>query len=222
MQKVLTLYETTVGKKAVMAVTGLLLMGFVVGHMLGNLQVYFGPEQLNSYAEKLKQLGPLLWAVRAALLSALLVHLTAAAQLVWGTWGARGIGYRKFTNQATTYAAMTMKYTGPLILLFVGYHLAHFTYPGIAMGNGYEHSPTDVYANVVNGFSVPLVAALYVAAQIALGFHIYHGGWSLLHTLGVDHPRYNERLRTWAKRLAVVVVLGNVSIPVAVVAGFVN
>jgi succinate dehydrogenase / fumarate reductase cytochrome b subunit len=190
--------------------------------MLGNLQVYFGPEQLNSYAEKLQRLGPLLWAVRAVLLAALLVHLVAATQLVWGSWGARGVGYRKYTNQATTYAAVTMKYTGPLILLFVAFHVAHFTYPGLAMDSGYEHSSTDVYANVVNGFSVPLVAALYVAAQIALGFHLYHGGWSLLHTLGVDHPRYNDPLRLWAKRLAVIVVLGNVSIPVAVLAGFVN
>ena len=168
MQRALTLYDTTIGKKAVMAVTGLLLLGFVVGHMLGNLQVYLGAEQLNGYAHKLRQLGPLLWAVRGVLLS-VFFHILAALQLLWRSWGARGVGYRKSKSLATGYAARTMVYSGPLLLLFVLYHLAHFTYPGIAMDLGYQHSPSDVYSNVVNGFKVPYSALNVRVSPFATG-----------------------------------------------------
>ena len=222
MQRVLTLYDTTIGKKAVMAVTGLMLLGFVIGHMLGNLQVYLGPQQLNGYAEKLHSLGPLLWMVRVVLLTAFVIHIWSALALIWVSWKARDRGYRRREYIATGYAARTMKYSGPLVLLFVGYHLVHFTYPGVAMDVGYQHSATDVYANVVGGFSVPLVSALYVAAQAVLGLHLYHGAWSLLQTLGLSHPRYDEWLRGLARAVAVVVVIGNISIPLAVLAGLVR
>jgi succinate dehydrogenase / fumarate reductase cytochrome b subunit len=215
MQRVLTLYDTTIGKKAVMAVTGLVLLGFVIGHMLGNLQVYLGPQQLNGYAEKLHAVGPLLWMVRGVLLVAFVVHFWSAFALIIHSWGAREQGYRKKQSIA-------MSYSGPLLLLFVAYHLAHFTYPGIAMDVGYEHSPSDVYANVVSGFSVPLVAGLYVAAQVVLGLHLSHGAWSLLQTLGVSHPRYDERLRRLARGFALFVAAGNITIPLAVLCGLVR
>lgn len=219
MQKALTLFDTTIGKKAIMAVTGLVLFGFVIGHMLGNLQVFLGPEQLNAYAEKLRNLGPALWAVRLLLLFALVLHLTTMFSL-WGkTLAARGEAYRVRRYTATSYAALSMWLTGPLILLFVIYHIAHFTYPGIAMG-GYEHlGHTQVYANVINGFSVPWVAAVYVAAQLALGLHLYHGAWSLFQSLGIAGPRVDERRKTISRWVAAAVVVGNISIPVAVQLG---
>lgn len=222
MQNTLTLYGTTIGKKAVMAVTGLLLFGFVVGHMLGNLQVYLGPEQLNGYAQHLKDLGPLLWAVRLGLLAAFTLHIVAAVELWAGTLKARGVAYRRKQDAATDYAARTMVVSGPLIMLFVAYHLAHFTVPGVAMTDGYAHSHADVYANVVNGFSVPWVSALYVAAQVLLGLHLYHGGSSLLQTLGFNHPQYHGRARLAAQLVTAAVVLGNVSIPLAVLLGLVR
>ncbi|MGC4064674.1 MAG: succinate dehydrogenase cytochrome b subunit [Polyangiaceae bacterium] len=222
MQKALTLFDTTIGKKAVMAVTGLILFGFLIGHMLGNLHIYLGPEALNGYAEKLQSMGPLLWAVRAVLGLSLVLHVWMVVDLYAKSLAARPVAYRVTQSIATNYAAKTMWLSGIVILLFVLYHLAHFTFPGIAMGQ-YEHDTHgQVYLNVVNGFSVPWVTALYVVAQLVLWAHLYHGAWSLLQTLGLNHPRYNERSRTVAKLVAAVIVVGNISIPVAVLAGVVK
>jgi succinate dehydrogenase / fumarate reductase cytochrome b subunit len=114
-----------------------------------------------------------------------------------------------------------MRWTGPLLLLFVGYHLAHFTVPGLSFGS-YSHSSQDVYANVVNGFSVPWVASLYIAAQMALGTHLYHGAWSILQSLGLSHPRYNGRAKAGAQTLAVALVAANITIPLGVVFGVIH
>jgi len=222
MQKALTLYETTIGKKAVMAITGLVLFGFVIGHMLGNLQVYLGSEQLNGYAKHLKDLGPLLWVIRLFLATMFVIHIVAAVQLWIPTFGARGLGYRRKKDVATGYAARTMWLSGPLLFLFVLYHLAHFTFPGVAMSDGYGYSHSDVYANVINGFSIPWVTASYVAAQLVLGFHLYHGAWSLLQTLGFNHPQYHDQARFGAQFITAMVVVGNISIPLAVLAGLVR
>ncbi len=222
MQNALTLYQTTIGKKVVMALTGLVLFGFVLGHMLGNLQVYLGPDQLNGYAKHLRDLGPLLWAVRAFLAMMLGVHVVAAMQLWVPTWTARGTSYRRKKDVATGYAARTMWLSGPLLLLFLFYHLAHFTFPGVAMSSGYGHSHGDVFANVVNGFAVPWVAGLYVAAQLLLGTHLYHGAWSLLQSLGFNHPQYHDQARAGAQFVSVLIVVGNISIPLAVLAGLVR
>ena len=123
---------------------------------------------------------------------------------------------------ATNYAARTMWLGGPLILLFLVYHLAQFTYPGISMGTHEFNAHGDVYFNVVNDFSIPWVVMVYIAAQIVLGLHLYHGGWSLLQSLGLTHPAVNEKRRTVAQAIAALVVIGNISIPVAVLAGFVT
>ncbi|MBN2196265.1 MAG: succinate dehydrogenase cytochrome b subunit [Polyangiaceae bacterium] len=220
MQRAIALYDTSVGKKAVMAVSGAVMFGFVVGHLLGNLQVYLGPAALNGYAEHLQALKPLLWLVRFTLLAAIVLHLLSAHQLWVRGWFARGRRrYRVERSAATTYAGRTMWMSGPLILLFLLYHLAHFTFPGLAMSVGYAHSIGDVYANVVNGFSVWWVAVLYLAAQACLGLHLYHGGASMLQTLGLDHPRFGGVAQGIAKPLAIMIWLGNSSIPVAVLAG---
>lgn len=222
MQKALTLLDTTIGKKAVMAVTGLVLFGFLIGHMLGNLQIYLGPDALNAYAEKLQSLKPLLWGTRVVVGTSILLHVWMVIDLYTKSLAARPVGYRVTQTIATNYAAKAMWLSGIVILLFVVYHLAHFTFPGIAMGN-YEHDTTgQVYLNVVNGFSVPWVAGLYVVAQLVLWTHLFHGAWSLLQTLGLNHPRYNQRSRSVAKLVATVIVVGNISIPVAVMAGVVK
>ncbi|HLV21897.1 MAG TPA: succinate dehydrogenase cytochrome b subunit [Polyangiaceae bacterium] len=225
MQQVLSLYQTSLGRKGVMALSGLVLFGFTIGHMLGNLQVFAGREVMNGYAETLASMPVLLWTVRLALVVALVAHIASAVSVYQQSARARPVRYKRHDHRATSYAALTMWLSGPLILLFVVYHLAHFTWPGIAMG-AYEHSGkgvgADVYANVINGFSIPWVVAIYVAAQVALGFHLYHGTWSLLQTLGINHPRYNERRRQVARALGLFVVAGNIVIPLSVLLGFVS
>lgn len=222
MQKALTLFDTTIGKKAVMAVTGLILFGFLIGHMLGNLQIYLGPDALNAYAEKLQSLTPVLWGTRIVVGTSIILHVWMVIDLYARSLAARPVAYRVTRSIATNYATKTMWLSGILILLFVLYHLAHFTFPGISMGN-YEHDTHgQVYLNVVNGFGVRWVAAIYIAAQLVLWAHLYHGGWSLLQTLGLNHPRYNEKSRGIAKLIATIIVLGNISIPVAVMAGIVK
>jgi len=202
MQKTLSLFDSTIGKKAVMAVTGLVLLGFVIGHMLGNLQVFLGADALDGYAHKLRTLGPLLWGVRGVLLLALVLHGWMVVDLYARSATARPIGYRVYNTVATNYAAKAMWLSGVVILLFVVYHLAHFTYPGLSMSSTYAHDAHGkVYQNVVNGFRVPWVSGVYLLAQILLGMHIFHGAWSVLQTLGVSHPSYNIRLRGFARTL---------------------
>ena len=183
--------------------------------------MFLGPEQLNGYAKKLKDLGPLLWIARGVLIASVVAHIVVAVQLVLRASAARPQGYRQKRNTATSYAARTMRYSGPILALFIVYHLAHFTVPGVPMG-GYEHSYVDVYANVVQAFSIPWVSAVYIVAQLLLGFHLYHGAWSLFQSLGLSHPRYDEKKRMAAQTLAMVVMFGNIAMPVAVLAGVVK
>jgi succinate dehydrogenase / fumarate reductase cytochrome b subunit len=220
--QVLTLYRTSIGKKAVMALTGLVLFGYVIGHCLGNLQVFLGPRALNDYAKGIKELGLLLWAVRLFLLAAFVTHIVTAIQLARTSRRARGERYQvKPPEIASTYASKTMMLSGPLLLFFVLYHLAHFTYPGLSFGS-YTHSTSNVYANVVDGFSVPWVSSLYIAGQITLGLHLYHGAWSLLQSLGISNSLHNDRWRNLAKTVALAVMVGNIAIPLGVVFGIVQ
>jgi succinate dehydrogenase / fumarate reductase cytochrome b subunit len=216
MQQTLTLTQTSIGKKAVMALSGLTLFGFAIGHCLGNLQVFLGPEALNRYAAGLKALPAIVWGARLFLLVVFLTHVITAMKLVSRSQKARPHAYQIKRDVATSYASRTMRWTGPLLLLFIGYHLAHFTVPGLSFGS-YAHSTHDVYANVVNGFSVPWVSSLYIAAQLALGVHLYHGAWSILQSLGLSHPKYDARAKAAAQTLAVALVVANITIPLGVV-----
>ncbi len=218
MQKALTLADSTIGKKALLAVSGVVIFGFVIGHMLGNLQVFLGPEKLNAYAATLHNTPALLWGTRIVLLVSIVTHVSMAMQLVMLSRAARPVSYFKQQNVATNYAALTMKLSGPILLLYIVFHLAHFTFPGVALGS-YEHSATNVYANVVQAFSVPWVAAVYILAQLLVGLHLYHGAWSLFQTLGLNHPRYEAKKLLVARSLAMLVVVGNVSMPVCVLIG---
>lgn len=221
MERTLTLGDTSIGKKVLVALTGIVLFGFVITHMLGNLQVFLGPEALNSYAANLKKLGPLLWVARLVLLVSVIVHIVLSLSLARSASAARPIGYRLKESSATTYAARTMRWSGPLLACFIVYHLAHFTWPGVAMA-AYPHSAHDVYANVVNGFRVPWVTAIYVVAQVLLGLHLYHGSWSLFQTLGLSHPRYMGLRQSVPRLLAITVVAGNLAMPLAVLAGVIS
>jgi succinate dehydrogenase / fumarate reductase cytochrome b subunit len=220
-QKALTFGDTTIGKKAVLAVSGVVLFGFVIVHMLGNLQVFLGPEVYNHYAEAAKSNPVVLYGARSVLLVALITHVVLVVQLYRRTLTARPIGYRVKKNIVSSYAAATMKYSGPALLLYIIFHLAHFTYPGMSLGN-YEHSPLDVYGNFVNAFQIPWVTALYVTANLLLGMHLYHGGFSLLQSLGLNHPRYNSRARHGARAFAFLVTAGNVAMPLSVLFGIVR
>jgi succinate dehydrogenase / fumarate reductase, cytochrome b subunit len=219
--KTLTLTDTTIGKKALLAVSGVVLFGFVIVHMLGNLQVFLGPEVYNHYAEAAKSNPVVLYGARSVLLVAVITHIVLVIQLYARSLAARPVGYRVKKNIATSYAGATMKYSGPALLLYILFHLAHFTAPGMSLGD-YDHSPVDVYSNVVNAFQIPWVALLYVTANLLLGMHLYHGAFSLLQSLGLNHPRYNTRARHGARFFAFLVTTGNVVMPLSVLFGIIR
>lgn len=220
MQKALHLYETTIGKKAIMAVTGIVLYGFVLAHMLGNLQVFLGPEALNGYAAMLHSMPGVLWGARLVLLVSLVAHMTAAYQVITRNISARPVAYAKQRDLATTFAAKTMALGGPIILLFIVFHLLHFTTGNIAPG--YEHVPEDVYGNVIQSFSNPALVAVYAVAQVFVAMHLYHGVWSAFQTLGLFHPRYNAARKALAVAIALAVAAGNLAMPLSVLFGVIG
>lgn len=214
---------SSIGAKAVMAVSGVLLMLFVLGHMLGNLQIFLGPEQLNSYAAHLQGLGPLLWLIRLFLLAVLAAHVLAAIKVWRDSAAARPIPYSHPGSVQTTFAARTMLLSGALVLAFLIWHLVHFTVvndPALAAlkhPEGAEPHHPDVYAMVVAGFSHGGVSLLYILAQILLGLHLSHGAASLFQTLGLRRTgKAPSRVDLFAKAFAGLIVVGNCSIPIAV------
>lgn len=219
MGHVIQLLRTAVGKKALMAVTGILLFGFVFGHMFGNLKLYMGPDAINEYAHHLRTMGEpifpegsLLWMFRLGLLAAVGAHVWAAWQVSLQSREARGGAYAHAATVQTTYAARTMRWGGVIILAFVLFHLADLTW-------GAAHpsfDPADVRANIIASFSRWPVAAFYVVANLMLGLHLRHGLWSLFQSLGWNNPRFNAWRRAFASAFALVVTLANVSFPVAV------
>lgn len=218
-------YDTAVGKKAAMATTGIILFAFVVLHMLGNFKLYQGPEKMNAYAEWLRGIGTpalphaaLLWIARLVLLAAVAVHTVAAIQLTIRNNKARPSQYVRYRSVSSNYAARTMRWSGVIILLFIIYHLMHFTWGTVHA----EFQPGNVYHNVVVGFQNVWVSAVYIAAQLALGFHLYHGTWSLFQSLGWSHSAFNHWRRYFAIASALMITLGNVSFPIAVLTGVVN
>jgi succinate dehydrogenase / fumarate reductase cytochrome b subunit len=219
--RALTVSDTTIGQKALLAVSGVILFGFVIVHMLGNLQVFLGPDAFNGYAEAAKSNALILWGARSVLLVALVTHVALVVQLYTRSIKARPIGYQKKKNIATSYAGATMKYSGPALLLYILFHLAHFTYPGLSLGD-YQHSPLDVYGNFVSAFQIPWVVALYVIANLLLGMHLFHGAFSLLQSLGLNHPRYNRRARHGARAFAFLVTAGNIVMPLSVLFGVIQ
>jgi succinate dehydrogenase / fumarate reductase cytochrome b subunit len=211
---------STIGRKAVMAVTGVILFGFVLGHLTGNLTLYLGPEAINGYGAFLRKFlhGAGLWIVRGALLVSAILHVWAATTLTLDSWAARPRRYRMWEPKDSTYASRTMRWGGVILFLFIVFHILHLT-----LGRMHpDFRASDVYHNVVAGFQVWPVSAFYLLAMVFLALHLDHGVWSLLQTLGLSHPRYQRWARRAARAFAIVVVLGNCSFPIAVLAGWVR
>ena len=211
-------YASTVGKKAVMAVSGLILFLFVTGHLIGNLQIYEGPEKLNGYARFLRSMPALLWGVRIALLVMVLLHIWSSVQLALLKLKARPTGYVKKKATESSYASRTMYWSGPIILAFVIYHLLDFTFGTVNP----RFQEGEVYANVIASFQVIPVSVFYIVAMLLLCMHLYHGLWSMFQSLGFAHPRYSPLLKRAAAVVAILIAAGNISIPVSVLAGLVK
>ena len=224
MRRILAFYRSSLGKKVVMAVTGIMLVGFIVGHMVGNLKAFQGAEKLNSYAEFLREVGypifghgELLWIMRGGLIVALVLHILSATQLALQARAARPVKYQKGVHLEDSYASRTMRWGGVIIFLFVLYHLAHLT-----VGSAHPNFVTgEVYGNLVVGFQAGWPVAIYSLAVVLLGFHLYHGIWSAIQTLGLNQGDPN-RWRGLSAAFAILIVIGFLTVPAAVLAGIIN
>jgi len=220
MRRLRQFYGSMIGKKVVMGVTGLIGTGFVILHSLGNLLVFRGPDALNSYSHFLKSTGELLWTLRIILILAVVLHVIAAVQLTLQSRAARPIGYVKQDPQAATIASRTMRWGGVLLLVFIVVHILHFTTGTIRPSGFFSHQ--DVYANVVTSFRVWWVTLFYVVAMIALGFHLFHGAWSSVRSIGVSPPSPEPFHHRVSLVLAILIWAGFTAVPVAVFTGVVR
>jgi succinate dehydrogenase / fumarate reductase cytochrome b subunit len=219
MHRLASFWHSSVGKKSIMAVTGAIGVLFVLGHMVGNLQVFQGADRLNAYGQLLH--GPLnevIWGARIVLLGAVVLHVVAAWQLTMRNRSARPIGYAVRESQVSTLAARTLRWGGVLLLAFIVYHLLDLT---IGKVNPAFHEG-DVYGNLLASLQRPLIAVFYLAAMAALGLHLYHGVWSSMRSLGVAQPSGSPLKRTVAAVAAVVVAVGFAVVPLAVLLGVVR
>jgi succinate dehydrogenase cytochrome b subunit len=211
-------YDSSIGKKAVMAVTGLVLFGFLILHMLGNLQVFLGREVMNHYAETLHGNPGLLWVARVVLLVSVVLHTWAAIQLTAVKAAARPVAYVKPGNVQGSTGSRTMMLSGPVIALFVIGHLLHFTTGTIHP----QFVELHAYENVITGFANPIAAGLYIVAMILVGFHLSHGIWSMFQSIGFSHPRYTPLIKKFAGVFSWILIAGFISVPIAVLAGIVR
>jgi succinate dehydrogenase / fumarate reductase cytochrome b subunit len=219
MNRVLALWRTSVGKKAVMAATGVILVAYLVTHVLANLLVFQGPEKINSYSRFLHGTGGALWVARLVLLAAVALHIVAAVQLTARRQAARPVGYAGGREaQVSTLASRTIRWGGGLILVFLVYHILHFTL-GTVHSSFVEGDP---YHNVVAGFASPLVVLFYELAMAAVGLHLYHGIWSSGRSLGLSEASPHPLRRQLALALSVLVWVGFTVIPIAVYAGVIR
>ncbi len=218
--------KSSVGAKHLMAITGLMLVGFVFAHMIGNLQIFKGQDAINSYAVKLQGLGPLLWIMRAGIVVAFVLHIYSAIRLVWMNSAARPVKYKKVKNDKSSFASRTMIYGGIIVALFLVFHLMQLTLGGGPLPENFnlvdELGRHDVYNMTVLGFQNPAVAGAYVVAMLALAIHLSHGVTSLFQSLGLSHPKYNGMIKMAGPAIGTLVFLGNSSMPIAVLAGIVK
>jgi succinate dehydrogenase / fumarate reductase, cytochrome b subunit len=228
MERLKRFFSSSIGLKMVVALTGAPLLFFVIGHMLGNLQIFMGQDQINNYAKGLHDIPALLWGARFGLLGLFIVHIGSATRLNMKNASARSVQYH---HEATVQASLASRYmllTGGVVLGFVVLHLLHFT---VRAFNPLEFAGVDyagrhdVYSMVVKGFSGlqgVLWVALYVACNVLLGFHISHGASSLFQSLGVNHPTYTPLLKMAGPGLAIAIVIGNLTIPLACLFGILS
>lgn len=210
-------WDSTNGKKAVMAVTGCILFLFVIGHLIGNLQVFEGPDKINAYGRLLRVEPLLLWVVRLVLLGCVVMHIWASVSLGLRKMAARPVGYAGRKNVNSDYASRTMYWSGPIVLAFIIYHLLDLT-GGVARP-GSTFVEGNVYHNMIADFQVWYVSAWYIFAMILLGMHLRHGLWSMFQSLGFNHPRHTGILKKTALAIAVIITAGYISIPVSILAG---
>ena len=224
MQSCACFLKSSVGKKVIMAVTGVILLGFVVGHLAGNLLIYGGPSAFNAYAEKLRHMAGIVWVVRIVLLVALIVHVKIGALLAFQNQAARPQQYARKQYVEATEASRTMLLTGLLVLAFIIYHLAHFTFKTVHAqyaGGIDKWGRHNVFLMVVSSFKVPAISAAYVAAMFFLALHLSHGASVFLQTLGLNNAALDRKLRRAGMLLAWLIFVGYVSIPVSVLLGII-
>jgi succinate dehydrogenase / fumarate reductase cytochrome b subunit len=226
--RIAALWSSVIGKKVVMAVTGAVLVLFVIGHMVGNLKIFSGAEEINAYSRFLREVGwpefgygQLLWLVRSVLFVSAILHITAAVQLTRMNWQARPVGYETRKNVETSWGAVTMRWGGLLLAVFIVFHLFHFTGGRVGFEPGqFEH--LMVYQNVVAGFQNVPIALFYIVAMGALCFHLDHGIWSMLQTLGWVNKDNTNSLRMVSRIVALTIFAGFISVPISVLAGWVR
>jgi len=226
--RLLALWTSVIGKKVVMALTGTILVLFVITHMVGNLKIFSGPVEINAYSHFLREVGwpefangQVLWIARIVLLVCAFLHITAATQLTIMNRNARPVGYGTKKDVETTWGAQTMRWGGVLLALFIVFHLLHFTAGVVGFQPGqFEH--LMVYQNVIAGFSVVPVALFYILAMCALCLHLDHGIWSALQTLGCITTDNTKSIRMISRVVAIVIFAGFVSVPISVLAGWVR
>lgn len=221
------LIRSSVGRKLVMGITGLMLVGFIIGHLLGNTTIFCGPDGVNAYAEKLRSLGPLLWLVRGVLLATVVLHIVIGIQLTLENQAARPTSYRVKRHQRAGFAGRTMIYTGLITLVFVVYHLLHFTFqvthPEISSHSNLDAlDRPDVFLMVVRSFESVSITIVYVVAMIAILLHISHGMQSMLQTFGLTTPELLPRLERLSTVVAIIVQIGFIFIPISIILGLVG
>ena len=219
-------WRSSIGGKVTMAITGLLLFAFVVGHLLGNLLLFGGPDAINSYAKMLADSGALLWIARIGLLVVFVLHVATGIRLARHNRAARPVAYAKDEAVQATFASRSMVFSGLSLLVFVVYHLLHFTFgvtnPEHYARKGMAAGGHDVHAMVTQSFAVPAIAIAYAAFQIVLFLHLRHGIQSLAQTLGLNHSRYSPMIRTLSLSLAALIAGGNVLLALSVQFGLVE
>jgi succinate dehydrogenase / fumarate reductase cytochrome b subunit len=226
--RLMAIWTSVIGKKIVMAVTGAVLILFVISHMVGNLKIFSGPEEINAYSRFLREVGwpelgygQLLWLVRIVLLASAFLHITAAVQLTRMNWQARPIAYQSRKDVETTWGALTMRWGGVLLAIFIVFHLFHFTGGLVGFQQGqFEH--LMVYQNVVAGFSVLPISLFYIVAMGALCLHLDHGIWSMFQTLGWVTVDNTKSIRTFSRIVAIIIFVGFISVPISVLAGWLH
>jgi succinate dehydrogenase / fumarate reductase cytochrome b subunit len=219
--------RSSIAKKIVVAITGLLLFGYLIAHMAGNLLAFNGPSAINAYAEKLKETGPLLWVARLVLLTAFVIHIYMTILLTRENAAARPDRYMMLHPRRANFASLSMIFTGVVVLAFVGYHIAHFTlhWTNPAYAGYHEHPPNgserhDVYRMVVDAFSNPAIVAFYVLALAVTWVHLSHGLQSLMQTLGLANRRYRPVWLLAGPIVAGAIVVGFLCVPIAVLTGY--
>ncbi|MDE3216680.1 MAG: succinate dehydrogenase cytochrome b subunit [Gemmatimonadota bacterium] len=227
MRWLVELYRSTIGKKIIMAVTGLIGIAFVFLHMVGNLQVFIGQNKFDAYAALLHgPLAELLWVARAVLVAAVLLHVLMAWQLTRRARAARPVDYRMREAQVSTLASRTMRWGGVLLLVFIVFHILHFTVGAIDPAGVFHDTDAlgrhDIYGDVVASFRIWWVSGFYLLAMAFLGLHLFHGAWSSLRTLGVARPSDHPLHRRIAAAVAIAVWLGFTLVPLGVIAGIVH